>query len=225
MPGCCECPMAAGPDRPLACQTFCRQKRRHAPSWTSCSFTTRSHRSSFSWRGRRPWTKCSRRHNCCRAQVIRSSISACCQRLAHCTALAPFHSTPAAPPHPAERLLRHLHASGVPFCLATSSHLRHYSLKTTLHGELFSLFDHRITGGGRRLPRHRRHPLLCKLISALYTPACTSLDAGDQVSNGKPAPDIFLQAASVWQPAPRASCCLVIEDAPTGVQAAKAAGM
>jgi hypothetical protein len=46
----------------------------------------------------------------------------------------------------AERLLRHLHAQGVPFCLATSSHQRHYELKTTQHTELFSLFRHRITG-------------------------------------------------------------------------------
>ena len=52
------------------------------------------------------------------------------------------------PPVPsAERLLRHLHASGIPFCLATSSHLAHYSLKTTLHTDLFALFDHRVTGG------------------------------------------------------------------------------
>lgn len=48
----------------------------------------------------------------------------------------------------AERLLRHLAAHGVPICLATSSHLRHYTLKTTNHGELFSLFNHRVTGGG-----------------------------------------------------------------------------
>lgn len=33
----------------------------------------------------------------------------------------------------AERLLRHLRAHGVPFCLATSSHARHYELKTTSH--------------------------------------------------------------------------------------------
>jgi hypothetical protein len=46
----------------------------------------------------------------------------------------------------AERLLRHLHDQGVPFCLATSSHQRHYELKTTQHTELFSLFRHRITG-------------------------------------------------------------------------------
>ncbi|EFN53572.1 hypothetical protein CHLNCDRAFT_25699 [Chlorella variabilis] len=95
----------------------------------------------------------------------------------------------------AERLLRHLAACGVPMCLATSSHLRHFTLKTTLHGELFELFNHRVTGGR------------------------------DQISSGKPAPDIFLHAAGLWQPAPDPSCCLVLEDAPSGVAAAKAAGM
>ena len=49
--------------------------------------------------------------------------------------------------------------------------------------------------------------------------------AGDQVSNGKPAPDIFLRAAGMWAPPPAPASCLVFEDAPTGVTAAKAAGM
>jgi HAD superfamily hydrolase (TIGR01509 family) len=46
---------------------------------------------------------------------------------------------------------------------------------------------------------------------------------GDAVAKGKPAPDIFLAAARALQTEPRA--CLVLEDAPAGVQAAKAAGM
>ena len=90
--------------------------------------------------------------------------------------------------------MRHLHASGVPFALATSSHRRHFDLKTSLHGPLFELFDHRVTG--------------------------------DQVANGKPHPEIFQRAASLWRPAPPApGACLVFEDAPIGVEAAKAAGM
>lgn len=47
--------------------------------------------------------------------------------------------------------------------------------------------------------------------------------SGDQVARGKPAPDIYLMAArklGVSQ-----ADCLVIEDAPQGVAAAKAAGM
>ena len=46
----------------------------------------------------------------------------------------------------AERLLRHLHAHGVPFALATSSHQRHFAVKMQRHTDLFALFSHRVTG-------------------------------------------------------------------------------
>lgn len=46
---------------------------------------------------------------------------------------------------------------------------------------------------------------------------------GSQVKRGKPAPDVFLLAASHLGLDP--SCCAVIEDAPAGIRAAIAAGM
>lgn len=60
--------------------------------------------------------------------------------------------------------------------------------------------------------------------------AATNLDrffqaivCGDDVTNGKPAPDVFLLAANKLGLAP--TDCLVIEDAHAGIEAALAAGM
>lgn len=46
---------------------------------------------------------------------------------------------------------------------------------------------------------------------------------GDQVANGKPAPDIFLKAAKALDVKP--SECVVLEDSNAGLNGAKAAGM
>lgn len=46
---------------------------------------------------------------------------------------------------------------------------------------------------------------------------------GEDVNNGKPAPDTFLKAAEKLSLHP--ACCVVVEDAVQGVQAGKAAGM
>lgn len=47
--------------------------------------------------------------------------------------------------------------------------------------------------------------------------------SAEMVARGKPAPDLFLHAAAVMAVAPEA--CVVVEDAPAGVIAARAAGM
>lgn len=47
--------------------------------------------------------------------------------------------------------------------------------------------------------------------------------AGDEVASPKPAPDIYLRAAALLATDP--ADCVVIEDSPTGVSAARAAGM
>lgn len=71
----------------------------------------------------------------------------------------------------------------------------HTELKTTNHKTLFAVFDHIITG--------------------------------DEVTRGKPDPELFTKAAAgfVHNPPSSPAACLVFEDAPSGVQAAKRAGM
>jgi HAD superfamily hydrolase (TIGR01509 family) len=49
------------------------------------------------------------------------------------------------------------------------------------------------------------------------------LFSADDVAHPKPAPDLFLHAANAMNTEPKA--CVVVEDSPTGVTAAKAAGM
>ncbi|CAM6105318.1 unnamed protein product [Calypogeia fissa] len=96
----------------------------------------------------------------------------------------------------AERLVRHLHAHGVPMAIATSSHRRHFELKTMKHGELISLMHHVVVGDD---------------------PA---------VTKGKPSPEIFLTAFARFQePHLTTYQVLVFEDAPSGVAAARAANM
>ncbi|CAL5385339.1 unnamed protein product [Camellia sinensis] len=96
----------------------------------------------------------------------------------------------------ASRLIRHLHANGIPICLATGSHRRHFELKTQRHGELFSLMHHVVLGDD------------------------------PEVKQGKPSPDIFLAAAKRFEGGPiDPQNIIVFEDAPSGVCAAKSAGM
>lgn len=67
----------------------------------------------------------------------------------------------------AERLLLRLHAGGVPMALATSSHRRHYEIKTSRHRALFEkVFGERVV-------------------------------TGDMVDVGKPDPAIFFKAAEL----------------------------
>ncbi len=68
---------------------------------------------------------------------------------------------------------------------------------------------------------HENIRLIVDLLRlAPYLQAAVS---GESVARGKPAPDIFLAAASALHIPP--SHCLVIEDAPAGVQAAHVAAM
>jgi HAD superfamily hydrolase (TIGR01509 family) len=62
-----------------------------------------------------------------------------------------------------------------------------------------------------------------KLIASKLVGKFATIICGDEVKNGKPAPDIFLAAAKLLQVAPEH--CLVLEDSDNGVRAAHKAGM
>jgi HAD superfamily hydrolase (TIGR01509 family) len=106
-------------------------------------------------------------------------------------------------------------------------------------GELFALIDTELTpfddavDAARELrergvpvavasssPRDRLHRTLRR---AGLLDAFDVVVAGDEVENGKPAPDMFLLAAERLGVPPEE--CVVIEDSPPGVQAGLAAGM
>lgn len=69
------------------------------------------------------------------------------------------------------------------------------------------------------LPKLRKSLKRCGLLE-LFDPAVFS---ASQVARGKPAPDVFLFAASQCSVAPDE--CLVVEDSEAGVRAGRAAGM
>jgi HAD superfamily hydrolase (TIGR01509 family) len=60
-------------------------------------------------------------------------------------------------------------------------------------------------------------------LTGLYERFAGHVFSASEVANGKPAPDLFLHAASRMRVAPAA--CVVVEDSRYGVQAARAAGM
>ena len=60
-------------------------------------------------------------------------------------------------------------------------------------------------------------------LTGLYGRFAGHIFSASEVANGKPAPDLFLHAASRMGAAP--SDCVVVEDSRYGVQAARAAGM
>lgn len=93
-----------------------------------------------------------------------------------------------------------------------------------------------VAGFGRLLERAAVHRLPVALATSAPRPnvehtlaeiglttAFACIVRGDEVGRGKPAPDVFLAVASQLDVAPEA--CLVFEDAPMGMAAARAAGM
>lgn len=73
---------------------------------------------------------------------------------------------------------------------------------------------------GSSAPPENQAAIIRLLGLAPYLDATVS---GEQVAHGKPAPDIYLRAAEEVEVPP--ACCLVIEDAVAGIEAAHAGGM
>ena len=71
--------------------------------------------------------------------------------------------------------------------------------------------------------RHARIRLSLRLTGLQARFADEHLFSAEDVPRGKPAPDLFLHAAASLTAPPR--LCVVVEDSPAGVEAAKAAGM
>ena len=67
-------------------------------------------------------------------------------------------------------------------------------------------------------PRARQKLTLTRLLDRFDFVVC-----GDEIANGKPAPDIYLAAADGLRVPP--ARCLVLEDSEAGIKAAHAAGM
>ena len=90
---------------------------------------------------------------------------------------------------------------------------------------LFELIDAVDARGLRRAVASSgaRRYIIAVLKSIGLDDSFSVIVSGDDVPHGKPAPDIFLRASERLGVAPAA--CLVLEDAPAGVAAAKAAGM
>jgi beta-phosphoglucomutase-like phosphatase (HAD superfamily) len=60
-------------------------------------------------------------------------------------------------------------------------------------------------------------------LTGLWDRFAGRIFSADEVQRGKPAPDLFLYAASRMSTPPER--CIVVEDSPFGIAAAKAAGM
>jgi len=83
-----------------------------------------------------------------------------------------------------DRLVRHLAKHSVPMAVATSSHRRHFELKTSLHGELFGLMHHIVTGD--QVSKSKPDPEIFSLAAGLFdeTPDAGTVLVFEDAPNG-----------------------------------------
>ncbi|KAH8293244.1 hypothetical protein KR018_000972, partial [Drosophila ironensis] len=96
----------------------------------------------------------------------------------------------------AHELILHLHEFRIPFAIATCSDRASIKLKFSSHQDIRLCFHHIVCGDDPQLK-----------------------------GRVKPEPDIYLLAASRFYRPVKPKDCLVFEDSPTGLKAARAAGM
>jgi HAD superfamily hydrolase (TIGR01509 family) len=127
-------------------------------------------------------------------------------------------------------ILGEVFGADFPFDEVYAQRQRYYEEHIARHGiplkpgllELLDFLDQ------RGIPRAvasstRREFALLKLSSAGVLGRFNAVACGDEVVNGKPAPDVFLEAARRLGIPPQ--YCLALEDSEAGVRAAHAAGM
>jgi beta-phosphoglucomutase len=142
----------------------------------------------------------------------------------------------------ATHLLSHMHGARNDALVRTlfGEHLSeaevdaHGAAKEALFRERLDVAKHLVPGIASFLDRHAAAP---KAVGSNAEPANIAhvlegagltrhfpvIVDGSQVTHGKPAPDIYLRAAEQLGTLP--AHCIVFEDSPTGVAAARAAGM
>jgi beta-phosphoglucomutase family hydrolase len=120
--------------------------------------------------------------------------------------------------------------------LSPEENFRHGAAKEALWRELMEpeLESHLVPGIKEFLERHKQAPIALAtnaepanaafvLGRANLTSRFKAIVDGMQVANPKPWPDVYCRASDLLGVEP--SNCIVFEDSPTGVQAARAAGM
>ena len=80
-----------------------------------------------------------------------------------------------------------------------------------------------LTAGEWAVVTSSGHELAIRRLTAARLPLPVTMISGDMVTRGKPAPEGYLRAAQRLGRQPDA--CVVVEDAPAGIEAGRAAGM